>query len=105
MQVLEDKFQQVKRAETYLDVGFSLEEIETLSDLGQLRAWKLEMEVPKGFQSSADIIQCFQELQSSDQFDFLRTLEFCVLKNAVLKKPVYQVFWLYFGGAYAYTRQ
>ena len=69
---------------------FTLEEIETLSDVNLLRAFKLTHKFPQDYEKSANILECVGKIIAGD--NIYRVLEFCIFKNKVLRMPVYSIF-------------
>ena len=86
---------QAKRAEL-LHYGlptaakFSLEEIEALSTGTLLRVFKLTHPFPSDFERSQDLLDCTKRIVAGDCI--YRVLEFCILKNKILRKPVTGIF-------------
>lgn len=70
--------------------NFTLEEIEELSDEAALRAFKLRHPFPTNYAISSDLIGCTRDVCVSD--DLYKVLEFCMLKNRILRGPVTSVF-------------
>lgn len=90
VEVLEEKKTQIiQKANPHL-IEFSADDIKILSDVTQLRFFKLANSQPGEFQRSSDIWACCQAVSESG--DLYRVLEFCVLKNKILEKSVWQVF-------------
>lgn len=90
LDILENKKQQLIASGNPFSVQFTIDEINQLADINQLRALKLHLQFPKDFTPSPDLLACTQSILAGD--DYYRVLEFCILKNRVLYLPVHQVF-------------
>lgn len=91
MGILDDKRDQILSARNPLLVDFTLNEINVLGDINQLRKLKITETFPDNFEQSPDLFSCANKVLEGDK-DTYRILEFCVLKNRVLSEPVSRVF-------------
>ncbi len=73
-----------------LAVGFDVCEINLLSDPDRLRTLKLTVPFPSGYVPSSDLFSCADEVIRTDSL--YKVLEFCVLRNRVLRSSVFKVF-------------
>lgn len=73
-----------------LAVDFTLQEINILSDLVQLRLLKLKTPFSADYVPSENMFDCARKV--IEESDLYRTLEFCTWKNRVLIPNVTQVF-------------
>ena len=89
-EILNNKKEDLLESGNPLSVSFTLDEINTLSDVNELRKLKLSLTFPVDFECSADLFACTKKILEGDS-DY-RVLEFCILKNKVLRLPVTQVF-------------
>lgn len=88
--VLRNKKRELINCGNPLQVQFTLDEINVLANADELRKLKLKLKFPAGFERSSDLFACTKKIIDGDS-DY-RTLEFCVLKNNVLRMPVSKVF-------------
>lgn len=88
--ILEDKRTELLKTGNPLKVQFTLDEINLLADVNELRRLKLTLPFPENFEKSSDLFACAQKIIDGESG--YRILEFCVLKNKVLYSPVTQVF-------------
>ncbi len=88
--ILEEKRDALISVGNPLGVEFTLDEINTLADVDALRGLKLMLPFPDDFEKSSDLFACAKKIIDGD--GYYRVLEFCVLKNNVLRMPVSQVF-------------
>lgn len=91
MRILDDKRNQILSARNPLLVDFTLNEINVLGDINQLRRLKITETFPDSFELSPDLFSCANKILNGDM-SIYRILEFCVLKNRVLSEPVSRVF-------------
>lgn len=89
-QILEEKKRELIECGNPLKVQFSLDDINVLADMNELRRLKLKLKFPENFERSTDLFACTRHIIDGDSE--YRVLEFCVLKNKVLQLPVSQVF-------------
>lgn len=73
-----------------LAVDFTLQEINILSDLTQLRLLKLKTPFPVDYEPAKDIFDCVEKILRDS--DIYRVLEYCIWKNRVLIPNVTKVF-------------
>lgn len=71
-------------------VVFTVDEINLLSDSNLLRVLKLTHKFPTDFKCANNLLECTKMIVAGD--DIYRVLEFCILKNRVLRMPVSAVF-------------
>lgn len=71
-------------------VTFTLDEIDELADKSSLRAFKLFYRFPADFKRSRDIVDCTKHIVEGD--NIYRVLEFCIMKNRILRQPVISIF-------------
>ena len=90
LNILQDKQSALQRCGNPLLVPFTVDEINTLSDLNRLRCLKLSVPFPAGFERTTDVFTCAKKILDGD--NVYRALEFCVLKNRALRFPVTKVF-------------
>lgn len=90
LSILEKKQTFLKSCGNPLLIGFTAEEINTLSDLNELRCLKLFAKFPEDFRPTTDVFSCTKQVLEGDSI--YRILEFCVLKNKVLCSPITSVF-------------
>lgn len=88
--VLMEKRSKLLNAGDALAVEFTLDDINVLSDLNQLRTLKLKTPFPADYEPASDIFDCAQKVIAGE--DVYRILEFCVRQNRVLSPHVTQVF-------------
>lgn len=88
--ILEEKQRGLLETGNPLKVDFTMSEINALADVNELRRLKLVVSFPNTFEQSQDIFDCTKRVIEGDTL--YRILEFCVLKNKVLRMPVKQVF-------------
>lgn len=89
-EILDDKRKELLKTGNPLAVGFTIEDINTLADISSLRRLKLQLAFPDKFEQSSDLFACARSIIEGDS-DY-RVLEFCMLKNKVLRLPIQQVF-------------
>lgn len=89
-EILDNKRECILRVGNPLKVDFTLEEINVLGDIDQLRGLKITLDFPSNFEKSVDLFECTKKVLDGE--DGYRVLEFCVLKNRVLVEPVSRVF-------------
>lgn len=73
-----------------LAVNFNANEINLLSDPDRLRALKLTVPFPNGYVPATDLFSCACEVVRTDSL--YKVLEFCMLRNRVLRPHVLKVF-------------
>ena len=88
--ILMDKRETLLKTGNPLQVDFTLPEVNVLGDVNELRKLKLSLAFPEDFDRSPDLFACTKKIIDGDS-DY-RVLEFCVLKNKILRVPVSQVF-------------
>lgn len=90
IEVLEEKKQQLLSTGNPLAVVFTIDDINTLADVDELRMLKMSLPFPDTFERSSDLFECTRSIVDGDSY--YRILEFCMLKNKVLQSPIKQVF-------------
>lgn len=88
--ILADKKEQLMETGNPLAVTFTVDDINALADVNQLRMLKISLPFPSEFEQSGDLFECTRSILDGDS-DY-RVLEFCALKNKVLVGPIKQVF-------------
>ncbi len=78
--ILEDKTNQIIKGQD--SVALSGEEMNTLCDPKQLRAFKIYQSLPANYKAAKDIIECLELIRQGDCL--YRTLEYCVITNRAL---------------------
>lgn len=73
-----------------LAVDFDVSEINLLSDPDRLRALKLTVPFPDDYTPASDLFSCAEEVISADSL--YKVLEFCMLRNRVLRVHILKVF-------------
>lgn len=92
-EILADKERQLKSTGNPLAVTFTADEINVLGDVNALRTFKLNHSIPAQFACATDIFDCCHSVLLGSSV--YRVLEFCMLRNPVLVKPITTVFsWL-----------
>lgn len=90
MSILHQKQDELIQKGNPLAVVFTVDEINTLADEGQLLSLKFEKEFPKDFKVSSDLFECAEKIIKGD--NIYRVLEFCMLKNRALVKTIVSCF-------------
>ena len=89
-EILEEKQKVLKHYGLPASATFTLDDINVLSDKDLLRAFKLVNKFPKEFERSRDSIDCVKRIVAGDSI--YRVLEFCIIKNRILREPVSAIF-------------
>lgn len=87
--ILEEKRAELERLGNPLGITFTAEEINVLGDETNLRCFKLKHACPQNFKKADNIFTCFKEIVRDSSL--YRVLEFCMLYNRVLARPVGEV--------------
>lgn len=88
--ILDEKRAELLKTGNPLYVQFTLDEINTIADVNELRRLKLLLPFPSNYEKVSDLFACTKKILDGE--DGYRVLEFCVLKNKVLQPAVMQVF-------------
>lgn len=89
-EILTEKEAQLLSTGDPLSVQFTVSEINTLSSVNKLRAYKLKNAFPQDFEKSVDVFDCVSRIIEGDSI--YRVLEYCMLRNRVLVLYVTSVF-------------
>lgn len=89
LEVLQGKAREIVEAPTPFAVTFTEEDFLALSDVNQLRAFKLTDKCNTVQQRSADLFKCKEECNEDNLY---KVLEFCTLANPAIRGPVGKVF-------------
>lgn len=88
--ILLNKREQLMRTGNPCDVTFTLDEINTLSDLNALRCFSIREPFPEDFVRTNDPFTCASAIIQGDSI--YRIMEFCLIKNRALKNAIPVVF-------------
>ena len=88
--ILSEKRLELLKSGNPFMVQFTLDEINALADVNELRRLKLLLPFPENFKRSSDLFACTKHILEGD--GEYRVLEFCILKNKILRMPISQVF-------------
>lgn len=89
LMVLQQKANAIIQAPTPFAVTFTEEDFLALTDIQQLRAFKMSSECSIASSRSTDLFQC---KEACSERDLYRVLEFCTIANPAVRGPVGQVF-------------
>lgn len=90
LDILEEKRKALSQSGNPLDVPFTVEELNTIGDIKNLRNLKLVLSIPRDFTVSSDIFMCTKKILDGE--GPVRVLEFCVMANPCLRTAVTSVF-------------
>lgn len=91
--ILEEKKNELMHTNNPLTVQFTVEEINLLGDVNELRLFKLSVTAPMQFECASDVFDCHRRILIGESL--YRVLEFSMLENRVLRTPITTVFpWL-----------
>lgn len=88
--ILENKRRELEGMQ-YPTLQFTVDEINSLTDINGLCILKLRNEFPPSFEFSHTVMQSFSQFENGDS-SLYRILEICMLKNPSLRLAVCEVF-------------
>lgn len=88
--VLVDKLNQLKETGNPVNVEFTVDDINTLSDINALRCFSLQEPFPDNYIPDKDPFACSRNILAGDSI--YRVMELCLMKNRALQNSIPIVF-------------
>ena len=89
--VLDEKLSSIQKIQNPVEVTYSYEDIMQLSNKTELRLLKLSEQFPDDYIATHNIFDCTKKILDGDTSKY-RVLEFCMLKNRILREPILSTF-------------